>query len=93
LLFPHAPNLKYYGVPRIRAGVSGHVWIVQPGKVGPIAHGEHFGQKAIEGADAHLALYSLAVKDHLVAYLMPGGAMPFLPDHFGHDFESFIPSV
>jgi hypothetical protein len=43
--------------------------------------------------DADFALDSLAVKDHLVAYLVAGSAMAFLPDYSGNDRELSVPAL
>jgi len=62
LVLAHPADLEDDGIVCIRAGVGGRVRIVQPGEVGAEAHSEHFGQEAVEGVDADLALDGDAVE-------------------------------
>jgi hypothetical protein len=88
---PHPPYLKDYRIVSVGAGMGGNVLVIfKPGKVGPIAHGKHLGEKAIEGAKANPTLNSLSIKDNGVTHLVAKFATPFLAGHPGRDFVTSV---
>lgn len=60
--------------------MGGNVFLLQPRKIGAVAHGEDLGQEAVERTQTDPSRYGLAVKYNDIAYLMTELTSPLATD-------------